>query len=336
MPIKIYKRGKVWHYAGTVAGRRLRGTTRATDKATAQRIAAEVEAKYWRRHLDGPEAELSFAQAAMLYREAEKPTRFLNRIEDHWRDTPVRDITAGAIRQSAIKLFPNGKGATRNRQVIVPTQAIINHAADMEFCNRIKVKRFEVETKTKKPVTREWVNSFVANASPHLGALCIFMFGTGARITEALNLTWRDVDLSEATARINQTKIGDERHAHLPQPVTIALANIGGNRNPNEWVFPYAARDSVYQVWNNVIERAGIKRLTPHSCRHGFATTLLHAGVDVKTIAKLGGWKDETQVLKTYGHALDDTTLTNKIFDKPLTQAELDQPVTIRKERKIS
>jgi hypothetical protein len=43
MPLKIYRRGPIWHYRGTVAGRRLRGSTGTTDKDVAARIAAERE-----------------------------------------------------------------------------------------------------------------------------------------------------------------------------------------------------------------------------------------------------------------------------------------------------
>src|SRR5262245_53209891 len=116
MPIKIYKRGDIWHYRGTVAGRLLRGTTGTARKEIALRIAAEHEAKHWKGHLDGPSSVLTFAQAAMLYRAAGKQDRFLRLIEDHWKDTPVRSINAGAIRQSAIVLYPTAGPATRNRQ----------------------------------------------------------------------------------------------------------------------------------------------------------------------------------------------------------------------------
>lgn len=322
MPLKIYRRGKIWHYQGSVAGTRLRGSTKTQDKRRAERIAAEIESKFWKRHLDGPGTNLTFANAANLYRDAEKPTRFLEPIEDHWCDTPISQITAGAIRQSALTLYPNARGATRNRQVIVPTQAIINHAAEMELCSKISVKRLPVETKIKEPVTIEWVEAFVKHASPHLSALCLFMFGTGARIGEAVALKWSDVDLDNCTALIRQTKVGDERKAHLQTPLIAALANIPTNRCPDDPVFQYMRRDSVTQPWNKVIERAGIKKLSRHSCRHGFATTMLHNGVDVVTVAKMGGWKDVTMVVKTYGHAMDDPTVTDVIFDTKLTQRE--------------
>ena len=333
MPLTIHRRGEIWHYSGTVAGRRLRGSTGTTDKATAQRITAETEAAGWRRHLDGPGAHVTFAQASIAYRQAEKSARFLDRIEDHWKDTLIREIKPGAIRASALTLYPSAKGATRNRQVIVPTQAIINFAAAMEWCSPIRVARFKIETKVKEPVTLEWVNAFAAHASPHLGALCLFMFGTGARIGEAVAITWAAVDLNAATVRINQGKTGAERKSHMPGQLVAALANIGGSRNPAELVFGYLEGQNVGQSWDHAIKRAGIKRLTPHSCRHGFATTMLRKGFDVKTVAKLGGWKDAATVLKYYAHAADDPTLTDALFGTNLTQGGEEKPATTGKKR---
>lgn len=334
---KLYrrKRSGPWHFDFSGPNGRLRRSTGTTDKQLAQRIAAETEAAEWRRHLDGPGAHITMAQASIAYRQAEKPTRFLERIEDHWQDTPIRQITAGAIRQSALQLYPNGSAATRNRQVIVPTQAIINHAASLGWCDPIKVKRFPVTSRTKEPVTREWVETFAAHASPHLGALALFMFGTGARIGEAVRLTWGDVDLDGRTATIRVTKPTPwERTAHLPPPVVAALANIPSNRQPGARVFGYAERGSVKQPWNAVIERAKIKRLTPHSCRHGFATEMLRAGFDVKTVAARGGWKDAATVLRTYAHAIEDVAVTDVLFGTNPAHGTEAETATIREKRR--
>ena len=136
MSLKLYQRGKgkVWHYRGTVAGRRLRGTCQTTDKAIAARQVAEIEAKQWKCGFDGPEAVLTFAQAAMEYRAAGKSTRFLAKVEDHFKDMLVRDIKPGMIRQMAIDLYQGCSGAGMNRMGIVPAQAVINHAAESELC----------------------------------------------------------------------------------------------------------------------------------------------------------------------------------------------------------
>ncbi len=278
-----------------------------------------------------------FSQAALAYRNAGKSDRFLAKIEDHWRDTLVSEITGGAIRQSALKLYPAASGATHNRQVIVPTQAIINHAAEMDWCAPIKVSRFKVATKTKVPATREWVAAFEVQAKAdglhHLAALCLFMFGTGARRGEACELLWGDLDLSTKTATIRQTKVDDTRIAHLAAPVVVALANIPSNRNPADRVFNYASGESVGQVWGNVARRAGIAPLTPHCCRHGFATGLLQAGVDPKTVAMRGGWKDVATVMKHYAHAMADPTVTDRLFDTKLPQGPETKTATIGKKR---
>ncbi|MFK7744646.1 MAG: hypothetical protein AB8B47_06315 [Roseobacter sp.] len=147
MPLKVFKQNKFYSYRGTVAGRRLRGPTGTADK----RIAAEIDTKAWQSHSAGPGATLTFAQAAIAYRQAERDDRFLDRVEDYWKDTLVPKITGEAIRQMARKLYPGAANATLNRQGIVPAQAIINYAADLEWCARIRVKRFKVNAKRKTP-----------------------------------------------------------------------------------------------------------------------------------------------------------------------------------------
>lgn len=329
MSLKLHLRGEIWHYRGSVAGRRLRGSTGTSDKATAQRIAAEREAEAWKGHLDGPAAVLTFAQAANLYLDAGKPHRFIDKIAAHWRDTRVKDITAGAIRQSSIILYPNASAATRNRHVIVPTQAIINHAAELELCQHIRVKRFPVTRKEKKPADWDWIAAFMASANPHLGALACFMFLTGARISEALAVTWADIDLTERRVLIRQTKVGTERRPHLPPVLVAAIANIESNRERSAKVFKYSSRHTVKPQWRKACTRAGIEDLTFHACRHGFATALLHAGVDPVTVAKLGGWATPEHVFRTYGHAMDDDTLTERIVGTNLTQ-EADSKTKIK------
>lgn len=331
MPLSLYKRGKIWHYRGTVAGRRLRGSTGTAEKATAERFVSEIEQRQWKGHFDGPAAVLTFAQAAILYRQAGRATRFLEKIEDYWRDTLVSEINGGAIRRAAIALYPNAKGSTRNRQVVIPTMAIINHAAENDLCQPVRVKRFPVQTKIKTPATWEWVQAFMAHANPHLGALCCFMFLTGARISEAVDVRWGDIDLAAATVLIRQTKIGAEREAHLPTPLIAAIANIEGERTTRGKVFKYSSRDTVMPQWKKVLKRGDLTPLSPHCCRHGFATALLHSGVDPITIAELGGWKSPEHVFRTYGHARKDKTLVNRIIDTPATQTDTVEENNLKK-----
>jgi integrase len=49
-----------------------------------------------------------------------------------------------------------------------------------------------------------------------------------------------------------------------------------------------------------------VKGISLHSFRHFGASEMMLAGVDVKTIAKVLGHRDETMVLRVYGHLLVD------------------------------
>jgi integrase len=326
MPLKIYQRGKVWHYRGTVAGRRLRGSCKTADKAIAARQVAEIETRQWQCDFDGPQAVLTFAQAALLYRSDGRSTRFLDRVEDHWKDTLVKDIKPTAIRQMALALYPGTSGATMNRQAIVPCQAIINHAAEAELCPHIRVRRFKVEKKIKPPFTLEWVNSFCEHAdSPHIEALALFMFATGARIAEALAVEWGHVDLQARTIIIPKSKISEQRQVNLPPQLLVAIANLP--KVQGRPIFWYRTSGDLRHRWETTIKRAKIQRMTPHSGRHGFATATLRSGkIDPKTAAWLGGWKSIRHFMETYAHAIQDITLNDVLFDAPLTQEASRKP----------
>lgn len=320
MPLKLYNRNGVWWYRGTVAGRRLHESTRTTDKATAQRLANRAEAREFKRDLDGPESILTFGNAATLYLDAEKSDRFLKAVLDHWKNTLVKDITPGAIRLAAIKTFPKTGPATRNRQFITPTVAVINHAAKMELCPPlVKVERFKVPKKHRDEADWQWVTAFANEAPPHLGALAMFGFLTGARISNMTDLEWPSVDLQRREAVLWRTKNGHDHAVHLPPVLFVALANLETNRAGK--VFGYASRHSIKSAWAGAIKRAEIRRLTPHALRHGFATGLLRAGIDPVTVAWLGGWESPQLVMDIYGHAMRDRTVTGRLTGPLLHQS---------------
>jgi integrase len=325
MHLKLYrpKGSLVWSYRGTLLpGDRLRGTTRTESRKIATQIVRKIEEDYWKRHLDGPQAVLTFPTAVQHYLSAGKSERFIAKLEDHWKDAKVKDMTAGAIRQSAVDIYPNANGATRNRQVITPTQAIINHCAELELCPPIRIKRFKSDKKIKKPVTVAWLDTFCAHARPQMAALAVFMFATGCRISEARRIEWSDIDFQQCTIQVRKTKAKQDRLPHMPQRLLVALANLPRDKKPFHW-----SESSLRRFWDEDIEKTaaatdgGFERLTFHCCRHGLATKLLRDKVDVKTASVIAGMSVAV-MLSTYAHAMQDQEITEGIFDNQLTRAE--------------
>lgn len=327
MSLNLFRRDGFWHYRGTIGPperrARLRGSTGLQDtkanRPTAERQIAEIQARYWKGHHDGPGAILTFEIAAQKYLAAGKSHLFVAPVLKYLGMMLVKDIKPSTIRQMAIDLYGHCGKATQNRMGITPAQAIINFAASCELCPPIRVERFDEFKKIKEPVTLEWVQGFQTTASEILGAYAMFMFLTGCRPSEGLAIDReRDLNLNEATVIINNGKVGHERKAHLPAMLISTLANLPFEEGrPLFW---YESLKVVRYPWDQAIKRAGIKRLTPHCCRHGCVTQLLRRGVDVVTVGWLVDMTPE-MVLETYGHALKDATLTDRLLDAPLARA---------------
>lgn len=270
-----------------------------------------------------------------MYLAAGRSGTFLDPVREYFKDTPIKDVTAAKIRTMTLELFGHISNNSKNRCGIAVAQAVVNFCAESELCPSIKVKRFKAEPKEKEPATLEWVQAFMAHAKPHLGTYALFMFLTGCRPSEALAVDReRDLNLQKAEVVIRQTKTGTERKAHLPPMLVAALANLP--EVPNRPLFVYRSLGALFPTWNEVTVKANITRLTPHCCRHGFATELLRRGIDVHTVAWLGGWASPAQVLATYGHAIKRRDLTNVLVDTPLTHAMDEIAASVEKVSAIS
>lgn len=310
----LTKRGDIWWYSFTVDGRRVRRSTKTSDRRLAEDIAAKDEWRHRHAAVHGAEAVLTFGEALALYIAHAKDNRFLTPLLDRWGAVRVRDITPAEIRRAAVEIYPSRSPATWNRQVITPARAVINYAAECGYCPYIRVKRFPEPVSKRKAGDRVWLRKFREAANrPNLAALARFMFETGARIGEAVALTWDEMDLQAACATFGKTKNGEPHTVHLSPSMVAELANLERN---GKKVFGYSSRHTVAKQWNKTIERAGIERRTPHEAgRHGFATELIvRHGVDIPTTAKMGNWKSHRLLSETYAHPEREKETVRRIF----------------------
>ena len=123
-------------------------------------------------------------------------------------------------------LSPDASPATLKRGVITPLRAILNHAYRQGWCDPplFEVPR-ETEGRTVYLLPHE-ASSLLAAAGPSLRLLIELVLGCGPRMSEALELDWRDVDLQGARAMFWRTKGGKPRRAVLPPGLVATLANL--------------------------------------------------------------------------------------------------------------
>ncbi len=132
-------------------------------------------------------------------------------------------------------------------------------------------------------------------------AMIEVIYSGGLRISEAVGLNYGDIDLIGAVAKV-RGKGKKERLAVLGRPAERALraylklrAGMGMGRTPGSPVFLNQAgarltARSFQRNLKNYLLTAGLPPdLTPHKLRHSFATHLLDAGADLRSVQEMLG-----------------------------------------------
>ena len=139
--------------------------------------------------------------------------------------------------------------------------------------------------------------------------LLMVLYGTGVRRTELSLLKVADIDSKRMVIHIRQGKGSRDREVPLSPKLLEALREYWLWKKPRVYLFPSTkgrrgmeapmADKVVWWAVREAARRAGITRnIGPHTFRHSFATELLEAGTDLRTIQLL------------LGHSrLEDTTL---------------------------
>ena len=296
-----------WYFYLYVDGKRRRVSTRTTVKKEAETIRVAEQDRQRRAAVFGTQEVLTFGEACGYYLKAGKSDRYLAPLFELWESTLVKTLSPGRIKQAAIDLHPDAKPATWIRQVVTPAVAVINHAAELNLCTPVRVKRWKVARTLKKAVDRGYIDALMAAAPvPQIAALVLFMFTTGVRITAATSLEWEEhINLQEAAAVVGRDKNGDPHVVHLTAELVAMLSDLlsRGGRNKGK-VFGYSSRYSVYSILRRMAAKAGYEYVPPHQMgRHSFATELLDAGLSVPDVMKLGNWKSSQLVLEIYAHS---------------------------------
>lgn len=337
--LETYERdGKFW-VRGTIdeipGYKYIRKSCGTSNEGHAQDFATRFKAEEIRRHFVGPEKaeqELTFADAVLLYSAQSEAARDLLKVLPLIGERPIASLSAKEIRALGLKLYPDNATDSWRRRIIVPVRAVINNAHDLGKCPPILIKGYSTQERInqdkargklsrqeKTPSDWEWISAFMASAPGNLAGLCRFMFETAARISQALELEPKDLDLSNRRVWMPAAKGTPAQWVDLSPELTGLLGALkpkrpranNGNKPYSARVFGYAGKNSVYRPWKRVCAAAGIEVIMPHYAgRHGFATELVvRQGLDPETVRKGGRWADDATVRKIYVHSQNSSDL---------------------------
>ncbi len=171
-------------------------------------------------------------------------------------------------------------------------------------------------------------------------AILATLYGTGLRVTELITLKTKDIKLSE-----NQFSViwkGSKlRSVFLTQDAKEKLKKyILSRGDDSEYLFislsgnsywEPLSRNSIESLVKKYAELVGItEKVTPHTLRHSFATSLLRRGADIRSVQALLG-HSSIQTTQIYTH-VDDKYL-QKVHDLLDKKLESDKNVDIDDEK---
>ncbi len=169
------------------------------------------------------------------------------------------------------------------------------------------VKFFRANNARTRYVTEEEEAKLQAVLPPDHWNTVEVAIHTGMRRDEQFSLQWANINFHTGMVTIPRSKHGGARHIPLNDHV-IAILRTLPSRLKSPYVFPSEtgatalnANNFINRVWNPARTKAGLPDLHWHDLRHTFASRLVMAGVDLRTVQELMGHKTITMTLR-YSH----------------------------------
>jgi site-specific recombinase XerD len=130
-------------------------------------------------------------------------------------------------------------------------------------------------------------------------AILMTAYAAGLRISEVVALRVEDIDSKRMVLRVRQGKGRKDRNVMLSPRLLTLLREYWKIARPTGWLFPGQVLGhpitvgTVHRICVHAAQAAGLdKHVTVHTLRHSFATHLLEAGTNIRTIQMLLGHRN--------------------------------------------
>jgi integrase len=211
------------------------------------------------------------------------------------------------VQAFADRLVADGKSPSTVRNALLPLRVIYLRAirdgeVTVNPCSGVDMPAVRGK-RTEIPTPQEAITLIAALplAERPLWATALY---AGLRLGELRALIWDDVDLDVGLIHVRRSM--DARGGLVPPKSAAGLRTVPIPRVLRGFLLEQRFQDRAGYVFGCGDEpfRLGRVRRSPglHSCRHAYASFMIHAGVNAKTLSTYMGHSSITITIDRYGH----------------------------------
>ena len=253
--------------------------------------------------------------------------RYAERLKAVFGEIPVDELTVGDVRDFCAEMAANKRTGKTIANTISPLRMALGVAVDDGVIANNVIKDWSFKTKRSvedgddiKPFSKEEQAKILEQCLPHEWNYYMFMIWSGLRPSEAIALTWDDIDFKKKTISINKAKTQYVQEAESPKTrgskrVIKMLTNARealirqmrkrGLHHTHVFINPdtdkpYNSSKDFYKRWVRILKSAGVEYRKQYQCRHTFASMMVSSGEHPQWVADMMGHTDWTMIAKTY------------------------------------
>jgi integrase len=177
-----------------------------------------------------------------------------------------------------------------------------------------RIKLFNSDNRVENVMTQEQLGQLmntldnVSSRRKVASQAIKFLLFTGARVNEALNAGWKDIDRTNRTWSVLATNSKSLRRRAIPiNDAAMAVLDELDSKGNSEWLFASIRGDGkqrltdIHKVWQKIRADAGLPWLRLHDLRHNFASMLVNSGRTLYEVQQILGHSD-SKVTERYAH----------------------------------
>lgn len=238
--------------------------------------------------------------------------RYLERFTHFSKAASPKDVTEKSVRSFRLALNREGVGKKTQNYYLIALRGFLSYLAkhDIESLPAEQIELARVAEKELDLISPEELNRLLEAAdgkslqSLRDKAILELLFSTGMRVSELCNLDrdktnppaggQEEISIKGKGGKIRVVFISDRAQdalkKYLNERADIDPALFVRTRNTKAGETLRLTPRSVQRILIHYAKKAGVsKKLTPHVLRHMFATDLLSAGADIRSVQTLLG-----------------------------------------------